>query len=125
MLMLGACVLLGGCAAVVTADDLDVGEPSLPAPEDPPVMPHAVVGEAKVPPGPRVSSRPPTDTEAEAHACIDDMLEDARARGEADGIWTAPVATAADLSVRRLADVDGDGEREWLVTPPSPGICAA
>jgi hypothetical protein len=125
-LMLGACVLVGGCAAVVTAEDLDVGDQSLPAPEDPPIMPHAIAGEAEVPHGPRASSSPPADIEvvtAEAHACIGDMLEDARARGESGGIWTAPVVIADDLSVRRLADVDGDGEGEWLVThDPDCGV---
>lgn len=105
----GACLLLGGCAAVLTADELEVGELDPPAPAEPPIIPHAAEPEPRVP-------QPEPDVTAAAHACIDDMLEDARARGSTDGVWTTPPLTAADLAVRRIPDVDGDGEEEWLVT---------
>jgi hypothetical protein len=105
----GACLSIGGCAAVLTVDELEVGELDPPAPAEPPIIPHASAPEPRAP-------QPDDEATAEAHACIDDMLEDARARGSADGVWTTTPSTAADLSVRRLPDVDGDGEDEWLVT---------
>lgn len=106
-----ACLLFGGCAAVLTADELEVRDVEPPAPAAPPIIPHAA------------PAAPEAEVTAAAHACIDDMLEDARARGTTDGVWTTPPFAAAALSSRRLPDVDGDGEEEWLVThEPDCGV---
>ena len=101
-----------GCAAVVTADELQVDEPEA---DDPVPAGLAVTPDAIEPAAPPPADPTPTSVEASARACIDDVRSDALGRWPAEHEWM-PDFTSGDLSIRPLPDIDGDGHEESLVT---------
>jgi hypothetical protein len=105
--MIGGVLGCAGCAAVVTARDLEVQETevsptsAIAMPGEPP-LPHAPTNEPAVP---RV------DGEELLEGCVENLLYDALAR-----VVQNVSLGRGYLAVRMLPDIDGDGREEWLVT---------